>query len=384
MKRKILILGAGPIQLPIIRKASAMGLETIAADYNPNAVGRKYADTFLEVSTENRETLLEAAKKYRIDGILTTSDYPVNIVSYVGEQLGLSAMSTEVAAICTDKYRQRSRWRESGIKTPFFKCCTSDENLEKYNSFPYIVKPCDSSASRGVRKVGYREGLEEAFKEALQYSRSGRVLIESFIEGREFSVETLSQGGITTVINITEKLTKGEKEGYFVEDTHIEPARITPSEWKAISDEVLAATAAIGFDNCPSHTEVKLNAEGAWVIESACRLGGDYITSDLVPLSTGVDMLDNLIKLSLGEKIDVERKFSKFSAVQFINQENYLICKDFIESGGECGEGCRLIRSEIEPRHDRVIKSSLDRMGYLIFQADTMEALEKVLNKLSR
>lgn len=384
MKRKILILGAGTIQLPVIQKASQMGLETIVADYNSEAPGRKFADKFLEISTIDKEGVLKAARELKVDGILTTSDYPVNVVSYASEALGLCSMSTEVAAICTDKYRQRTLMRERGIKTPFFKLCSRDEKLDSFKDFPYIVKPCDSSASRGVRKVFNREDLEAAFEDAMSNSLSGKVLIESFIEGREFSVETLSQGGVTTVITITEKLTKGEDKGYFVEDTHIEPARISPEEWETISREVVAATSAIGFDNCPSHTEVKLNADGAWIIETACRLGGDYITSDLVPLSTGVDMLENLIRLSLGEKTDPERKFSKFSAVQFVNQENYTVCKDFIESGNACPEGCRLVRSELWPRHDRVIKSSLDRMGYLIFQSDTLQALETVLNKLSR
>lgn len=384
MKGKILILGAGAMQLPVIQKASAMGFETVVVDYNPNAPGIKYADNFLEISTEDKEAILEAAQRFKVDGILTTSDYPVNVVAYVGEKLGLNAMSSEVAAICTDKYRQRVLFREKGIKTPFFKLCLSGENLSAYRNFPYIVKPCDSSASRGVKKVFDPEGLQEAFEDAMENSRSGKILIESLIEGREFSVETLSQDGVTTVVNITEKLTKGEVDGYFVEDTHIEPARISPDEWETISDEVVAATSAIGFDNCPSHTEVKLNAEGAWIIETACRLGGDYITSDLVPLSTGIDMLENLIRLSLGEKIDVERKFSKFSAIQFVNQENYELCRSFIESGWECDPQCRLVRSNIEPRHDRVIKSSMDRMGYLIFQADTIGALENILKKISK
>lgn len=374
-----MILGAGIMQVPIIKKAGKAGYYTIVADFNPEAPGIAFADKFLEVSTIDKEAVLEAAKKEKIDGILTTSDFPVNVVAYVGGKLGLPAMSENVAGICTDKYLQRTLFREKGIKTPYFKLCTADEDLSAYRDFPYIVKPCDSSASRGVKKVWNTEDLGEAFKDALSCSKSGKVLIESFIEGREFSVEGLSQDGITHIITITEKLTKGEELGYFVEDTHIEPARISPEEWSAIESEVLGAASAIGFDNCPSHTEVKLNSNGVWIIETACRLGGDYITSDLVPLSTGVDMMDNLIRISTGEKIDVEKKISRISSVQFLNQDNYEECAAFIAKAPSC-----VVRSEIEPRHHNTIKSSLDRMGYIISSFDSYSEFDAVMAEIKK
>lgn len=377
--KKLLILGAGISQVPIIRKAKASGFYTVVVDYNPEAPGIKFADKFLEVSTNDKEAVLKAVKSDKIDCILTTSDYPVNVVAYVGKETGLPAMSESVARICTDKYLQRSLFREKGIKTPYFKLCLQDEDLSAYKEFPYMVKPCDSSASRGVRKVDNEADLREAFSDALSNSRSGKVLIESFIEGREFSVEGLSQDGVTHIVTITEKLTKGEELGYFVEDTHIEPARITPGEWSEIESEVLKAAEAIGFDNCPSHTEVKLNSKGAWIIETACRLGGDYITSDLVPLSTGVDMMDNLIRISMGEKIDVEKKISKVSAVQFLNQDNYDDCVSFIASSPSA-----MVRSEVEPRHHNVVKSSMDRMGYMIFQFENYSELDAVMAETKR
>ena len=377
--KKLLILGAGMMQVPIIQKAASLGIHTIVADFNPNAPGIEYADRFLEISTIDKEAVLNAAKEEHIDGILTTSDYPVNIVAYVGKELGLPAMSEKVAEICTDKFLQRSIFRQAGIKTPLFELCNSIENLSSYTDFPYIVKPCDSSASRGVRKVTCTEELQEAYTDALKCSKSGNVLIEKFIEGREFSVETLSQDGKTHIITITEKLTKGEELGFFVEDTHIEPARISDAERDAIEREVLAAADVIGFDNCPSHTEVKLNGDSAWIIETACRLGGDYITSDLVPLSTGVDMLTNLIRLSTGEKIEPDRTLSKISAVQFLNQDNYDECVRFIADNPE-----KIIRFEVEPRHHNTIKSSLDRMGYMIFQFDSYAELDDVMNKTKR
>lgn len=377
--KKLLILGAGIIQVPIIRKAKESGYYTVVADYDEKAPGFKYADKVSTISTIDKEAVLELAIQERVDGILTTSDYPVNVVAYVGEKMNLPTMSTEVADICTNKYKQRSLFLNNGIKTPFFKLCDVTQDLSVFNEFPYIVKPCDSSASRGVKKVNNKEELKHAFDDAMSYSRSSQVLIESFIEGREFSVETLTQNKVTHVINITEKITKGEDLGYFVEDVHLEPARLSDKERILIEKEVLEATTLIGFDNCPSHTEIKLNEKGAFIIEIACRLGGDYITSNLVPLSTGVDMLDNLIRIAMGKPIDVEKKINKVSFIQFLNQDNYYDCIQFIEENKDVIQAY-----EIEEKHNRPIKSSLDRMGYIIMQVDSYEEFNKIMEKIHK
>ena len=376
--KKLLILGAGIIQVPIIQKAKSMGYYTIVADYSSEAPGLKYADKSYMVSTIDKDAILLVAQKESIDGILTTSDYPVNVVAYVSRIMGLYAMSEEVANICTNKYLQREIFRKNGIKTPFYKLCHSNEDLTKYKDFPYIIKPCDSSASRGVKKVDNHASMIEAFKEALHYSKSENVLIESFIEGKEYSVETLTQNGKTSIITITEKFTKGEEFGFFVEDTHLEAARLSEVEKQMIETEVLKAIQVIGLDNCPSHTEVKLNQEGAFIIEMACRLGGDYITSDLVPLSTGVDMLENLIRLSVNEPIEVNHKIHKVSMIQFINQENYNLCDSYIKENKSS-----IIRYEIDSKHERPIKSSLDRMGYIILQLNDYQEFDYIMKQLN-
>lgn len=377
MSKILLILGAGEMQIPVIQRAKTMGLYTIVADMDADAPGMKYADDAVVISTMDKEGILECSKRYKIDGLLTTSDAPVNVVSYVGEALGLPSMSTEVAAICTNKYLQREKFAENGINVPFFQLCDKNTILKQLKDYPYIVKPVDSSASRGVKKVEGEKELQLAVSEALRYSHSGKVIVESFIKGKEFSVETYTQNNITTIVNITEKLCIGEDKGFFVEDTHIEPARITNKEWVAIESEVKKAIRALHINNCPTHTEIKLNDEGAFIIEIACRLGGDYITSDLVPLSTGVDMLENLIKIALGENIDVERKLNKCSAVQFLNTENYEKCRAFIDSSDT-----HIIRYEIKEFENKQIKSSLDRLGYVILQADNMSEIETILDNI--
>lgn len=378
MKKKLLILGAGEMQLPIIEKAKSLDVYTIVADMNASAIGMQYADRALVVSTMDLDMLKQYALELDIDGILTTSDAPVNIVASISEELGLSAMSLNVASICTNKYLQRKLFRENQILTPSFYLCNRKTELSSFCDFPYIVKPVDSSASRGVHLVNSVEELRQAFDNAMSYSRHHQVLIESFITGREFSVETFTQNNETSIVAITEKMIIGEKQGYFVEDTHIEPARIGEREYKLISDTVLNAIKLIGLNNCPSHTEIKLNGTGAYIIEIACRLGGDYITSDLVPLSTGVDMLENLINCSLGIPIDIVHKYKKCSAIQFLNTLNYERCVNFIKSS----RSLSIVRYDIKPYSDKVITSSLDRLGYIVLQTNTMNEMEEILEMI--
>lgn len=375
--KKILILGAGEMQIPVIQKVNEMGYESIALDYDENAAGFKFARKKYVVSSTDAEQVLVVAKKEKVNALLTTSDYPVNVVAKVSKILGLPSMSPEVANICTNKYLQRKLFSDNGINAPKFYLVSEDIKPEDYKDFPYIVKPVDSSASRGVKKVNTTEELIEAIEEAKDYSHTGQVLIEQYIGGTEFSVETLTQNNETMVVTITEKLVIGEEYGYFVEDTHIEPARINETEWKLIENEVVKALNLIKANNCPSHTEVKIWNGKAYIIEMACRLGGDYITSDLVPLSTGVDMLASLVNLSLGIPINRERTIKKVSCVQFLKPTNYDRCKEFVKSGEQ-----HIIRSEVKEFSTQRIENSLDRLGYIILQTEDYDSLENILSQI--
>ena len=374
--KRLLILGGGQMQVPVIQCANELGAHTIVSDMDPHAPGLLIAKERLLISTMDLEKIGEYCQYHPIDGILTTSDAPVNVVATIGKKFNLPAMSVETARLCTNKYLQRECFRRNGIKTPQYMVVTNGEIdvKSKSLSFPLIVKPIDSSASRGVKKVESIDELMDAIHFASNQSRSHTVIVEEFIEGIEFSVESFSQKGETRIIAITQKQTIGEEYGCFVEDTHIEPAMISEDIRHLIEAEVLAAIKALGADNCPNHTEVKINDKGAFIIESACRLGGDYITSDLVPLSTGVNMLENLIRVSIGEPVDLDIKYQKCSAVQFLNTTNYERCTEFINKNHPA-----IKRFERMPYSNKQISSSLDRLGYIILQTETLTAMKQIL-----
>lgn len=375
--KKILILGAGVMQVPVIQKVSAMGFIPVVADYDSNAPGFKYSASNYVTSTLDYEGILEVAQKEQVDGILTTSDAPVRIVAKVAKVLGLNAMSEVTADICTNKLKQRVLFRESNIGCPNFEIVHSNNREIQFDTYPCIVKPIDSSASRGVSIAHSQSELKSCIDNAFVYSKSDRILVEQFVEGREYSVETFTQHGHTHMIAITEKHLLNN--GYFVENTHIEPAGVSAEEANLIYIEVLKAINAVGLDNAPSHTEVKIWNGKVFIIEMACRLGGDYITSDLVPLSSGVDMLENLILAAIGQDINVTNKLQKFSAVQFVNNFNYNNCKSFIANNSNS-----IIRYEIEPFENKVIKNSLDRLGYIIIQRESRIEIDDTLTLLNK
>ncbi len=376
--KKIIVLGAGLIQVPVIIQAKKSNIYIIALDYDENAPGIIYADEFYAISTNDFEKVLSLAKDHQIDGILTTSDYPVNVVAKVAKELGLIGMPIQVAKLCTDKYLQRQFLLDEGINVPRFMKINSLQELSTVDFFPCVIKPTDSSASRGVKRVNNKSELSKQYPISSKLSKSASVVVEEFIPGREFSVETLTQKGITHIIQITEKLVLGEKNGYFVEDTHIAPARISLDEKSAIESTVFNVLKKMSIDNCPTHTELKINDKGVFIVEIACRLGGDFITSDLVPLSTGVNMLQNLISLSLGEEINIEKSVNSVSAIQFLNNNNYEKCVDFINKGYEF-----MKKSEVLPYNSQEIKSSNDRLGYIILNTPDMSLMEKLLTKLN-
>lgn len=374
----LLILGAGVIQQPIIRECKSLGHTTIVADYDPAAPGLADADKKLIISTNDTEALLEAANELAIDGIITTSDYPVRSVARIACELGLPGLSERCAEICTDKYLQRRVLGDAGLRVPHHVLITPHDMVPASWCFPVIVKPVDSSASRGVRRVDSADELYDAVKYAMSFSRSSCVIVEEFLKGNEFSVEVLVQHGAAHIIAITQKSTSGDEGRYFVEEQHIVPAEISQHDEVAIRETVSQALIAVGMDNCASHTEVMMTATGPVIIEIAARLGGDFITSDLVPLATGVDMMQNLIRISLGEQIDAIPRHRKFAGIHFITPENYdrACAKHSLLQNDP-----RLIRLERGKMTDnRKLQSSLDRLGYWIACADSRTELHDALS----
>lgn len=381
MSKKIMILGASILQIPAIEKAKEMGLEVIAVDMNPKAIGFCVPGVVKEIiSTIDIPAIVEAAKKHKIDGIMTlATDMPMRSVAAVVKNLGLIGIDADTALKATNKAEMRVALQAGAVPIPkFYKVANEEEYLEAVKQFtvPFIVKPADSSGSRGIYEVidiTDQKLIKEAYDYCKPFSRVGDVVVEEYMSGPEVSVETLSVDGVCHVIQITDKLTTGAP--HYVEMGHSQPTRHSKEIADKIVDVTKAANKAIGITNGPSHTEIIVTSEGPKIVELGARLGGDNITTHLVPLSTGVNMVECCIKIALGEKPDIEPRWNKGSAIRYFEQNAGVIKKiDGIENAKKI-PGIQQI-SIVHGSGEEIteVTSSGARMGFVIAQDTNAEA----------
>lgn len=385
--KKIMILGASILQLPAILKAKEMGIEVIAVDMDENAIGFKHADKCLVISTIDIDEVVEAAKLHNIDGIMTlASDMPMRTVAKVAEELGLIGISKETAFKATNKAAMRECLGKNNVPIPkFFRVKGYDEYINIVNKFTseIIIKPSDNSGSRGVvllKELNNEEQIKNAFKYSMENSRSGEIIVEEYMKGPEVSVESVSIDGKIYIVAITDKITTGSPN--FVEMGHSQPSQLSKEITDNIKNVAIDAIRAVGIDNGPAHTEIIVTREGPKIVEIGARLGGDNITSHLVPLSTGINLVQVCIQIAMGIKVNLKQKFLKGSSIRYFESIEGKI--DYIEGIEEARliEGIKQIEftKQIGQRVGKVSSSS-DRLGFIIAQSDNAKKAIDICNK---
>ena len=380
-KKSILIFGVGELQESIIRRAKAMGLFVVGIDPCADAHCRDIVDAFEIIDGQDYEGTLAVAHKYNICAVVTAAtDKPLVMMARVAKDLHLPFYSKETAEISTDKFKMKECFRKAGIPCANGGLIKSIDEAEEL-VYPVILKPRDNSGSRGVILCRNKAELETAFNEAMQYTKLDSVLVEEFIEGQEYSIEGLHYGGKNEVIQFTEKRTTPFP--YNVELGHVQPANLSDMHKNQIRSIVEKIGKALGFENCPSHTELKINDRGIYVIETSPRLGGDYITSTLTPLSTGVNIEDQLLHIALGEKVDCTAKYSQYSGVRFFSFDADSIITAVPERDLVLGWPHVVDYSFKLSVNDHVnlITSSLNRYGHIILQAGNRESIDEAFDK---
>ncbi|MDD2476470.1 MAG: ATP-grasp domain-containing protein [Dysgonamonadaceae bacterium] len=379
-KKSILIFGVGPLQKSIIERSKLKGLYTVGIDPMEDAVCKDEVDAFEVVDGQDFEKTLEVAKRYNVKGIITAAtDKPLVMMARVAEHLNLPFFSIQTAEWSTDKLLMKEKFMEADIPCAKGLLLNDVSELEGFKmDYPLIVKPRDNSGSRGVIYCKDLCEVEQAVQEALQYTKKKSVLIEEFIEGKEYSIEAIHYNGKTHIIQFTEKITTDFP--YNVEIGHIQPADISSDHQDEIKSLVGDIAQALKFKNCASHTEVKINEKGVFVIESSPRLGGDFITSTLVPLSTGLNMEDLLIAISLGKSSDSfspALDYTKHSGIIYFEIEKGVIISILGLEKLKLIHGIQKWEFDLKSG-DKITKpsNSLDRHGYAIFQTDTKKELE--------
>ena len=382
--KRLMIVGASVLQLPAILKAKEMGLYVAVVDYNPQAIGIQYADKYYNASTMDEEAVLAAAEDFCPDGIMTlATDMPMRSVSKACEMLSLNSINYDTAVKATDKVEMIKAFKAYGVPSPWYYAVNSIEELKSLEgkvSFPCIIKPTDNAGSHGVAKVGSFQELLDNYDYSHSCSRHGKVIVEEYLDGPEVSVEVMVVEGQVNILQITDKITTGAP--HFVEMGHTQPSLLPADTQQQIRDVAEAACKSIGLDKGPAHVEMKVTSHGPIMIELGARMGGDNITTHLVPLSTGIDMVKATIDVALGQEPDIKSTLHCGSAIRYFDVPFGAIkAIDGIENA-ELIPGIRQITFTKGIGDESVpIKCSNDRIGFVISQGNTAEEAISLCNQ---
>lgn len=309
-----MVLAAGLLQIDVIEKAKSMGYYVLAVDGNPKAPGFNVADKAICADIVNEETMLKIARDEHVDGVIhPCSEVSMAVMGRINDELGLSGISREQAICATNKHLMRKAFEKGNAPSPKSILAQDAEDawrrLQSEFDTDAILKPSRNSGSRGIAKVSRnmdKGDFIRAYDEALSESRDHSVLIEQFIKGPEFSIEMIVWQGAIHVLTVTDKKTTGAP--HFVELGHNQPSCFSATDVETLKAAAVAGVRALGVNNCACHAEAKLMNGKAYLMEVGARLGGDFISTELTHLSTGIDMVAAAIDVALGVEPDLSAK----------------------------------------------------------------------------
>jgi biotin carboxylase len=302
-RKRLLVLGAGPAQIGLLRAARARGLYVIAADRNPSAPGFPFADRRAIVSVEDERAVDRLATAEQVDGLIAPGiDWPVAVAARVADRLGLPhPLSPATAVLATSKQRQRDRFAEAGVPQPRYELCRGLEHARdaaRRIGYPCVVKPPDRQGQRGLAVVDGPDGLEPAVVRALEAARGDVVLLEELVAGPEVTVNAFSVGGSFRALTVTDRL-GADPPAFGVALAHAWPSAAAVD---AAVEAASAAAATIGIDDGPTYTQVRIGRDGPRVGELAARLGGGH-DAELCEAAIGVRLNDLALAAALGEDV---------------------------------------------------------------------------------
>lgn len=365
-----MILGTNEYQNPLILRAKELGYETHVYGWPVGEIGETTADYYYPIDVMDYDAMWEACKKLKPCGVVSIcSEICMHPVNYLLRKMGIPCNSEWTEKVTTDKFLMRKAMKKYGLDGPKFMLITqqmslNDILLEIDNfKFPLIAKPVDLSSSRGVIKINNKEDLECSLSFSMNWSEKKEVILEEFIEGPEYSGESIAYKGDYHLLAITEKHTTGAP--HFVETGHKQPALLTNEQKKKVENTLFRAFSALKIEYGAIHPEFRITPDGRVLfMEIATRMGGDCIGTDLTPLSSGYDFMGMVINIGCGNAPIFNKICEpKVSEIHYIlNQE------DLNEYKKICTESPNSIwrSSKINELTDKPVLKSADRAGYYI------------------
>lgn len=311
-EKSVLILGAGLMQKPAILSAKNFGCHTFVIDANPNAEAVPYADDFRQIDLKDREEILRYATELRqnagLAGIFTAgTDFSAS-VSYAAEKLSLPSHSFEAALNASIKDRMRSCFKKAGVPSPeFYTVSKNNVSPQKLSfitqtlGFPCVVKPVDNMGSRGCRMIRSEKEVVPAVNAALENSRSESAIIESYMDGPEYSIDAIVYNGTVTITGFADRHIFFPP--YFIETGHTMPTALADESKKL---ELIRCFArgihALGLTTGAAKADIKYTEKGAEIGEIAARLSGGYMSGWTYPYSSGCNLTEQALLIAVGEE----------------------------------------------------------------------------------
>jgi len=297
------------MQGPAIRIAKELGFFTIVLDGNSSAPCVAMADRFEQIDLKNMKGVEAFARTLQgetggLGGIMTAGTDFSATVAWVAERLGLPGIPYEAALNASDKGRMRSCFKKAALPSPEFMTITAGDELALPADFPLVVKPVDNMGGRGCRRVNNREEFQEAAADALRFSRSGRAIVEAFMEGPEFSVDAIVYRGEIVICGLADRHVFFPP--FFIEMGHTMPSCVTNEQQKAILETFRAGVRALGLADGENvgaaKGDIKLTQAGPMIGEIAARLSGGYMSGWTFPYSSGIDPIRAAILIAMGRE----------------------------------------------------------------------------------
>lgn len=391
MKKTIMIIGGGLLQVPVIQTAKKMGLQVIVTDRNSGTAGMKYADIPIVMSTRDVEGSVWAAKKQNyitpISAVLTVGTDASMAVAAVADALKLPGIKFEDAEASTNKIKMRTRFKEHGVPSPEFVPIQSLKGAKsacKKLGFPVVIKPSDNMGARGVVRINNKNDITAAFQYAKDASNNGDLIIEEYMEGPELSIDAVIYNGRTFITGIADRIIRCLP--YFVETGHTMPSQLSIETTIKAAQVMQQGIEALGINIGCAKGDIKLTQSGPMVGEIAARLSGGFMSTHTFPLATGIDLMEAAIKVALGESPGILiPTIDKVSIERAIIPEPEIV-KD-IEGLHEAAgvPGIEEIFLNVS-KGDKVVKprSNVDKAGHVIATGGTLEEAEFAVKRFMK
>jgi biotin carboxylase len=313
MSTRILVLGCGFPQLSLIRTARALGLDVLGVDMNPDAVGVAHCRAFEQVSTSDADAVAALLGRTGIRAVTSTgSEVSVRTTADVAARLGLPFYADpETIRRCQEKDAMRAAYAAGGVRVPPFAACATLDAARAFvrdHAFPVVVKPARGWGQRGVARVDSEEELAAAFDDALAHATSAglaSVMVEAWLEGGEYSVNGWIEEGHLASYCVTERIVVPGKKPLGVMVAESYPSGLSAEDEARVVDEARRGARALGHLRGPCYSQVALGPRGAFLFETAARLGGGF-DADVTRLASGVDLYKRVLGVALGDR-DLEQ-----------------------------------------------------------------------------